>query len=416
MPGATSAQFPDKLEFLFAPARYKVLYGGRGGAKSWGIARALLICGARSPLRILCAREFQNSIAESVHELLSAQVHELGLDTFYDVQTALIRGVNGTEFSFAGLRHNISKIRSFEGADRVWVEEAQSVSKSSWDALIPTIRKDGSEIWLSFNPELDDDETYRRFVTNPPPGAVVQKLNYTDNPWFPAVLEAERVHMQATRPDDYLTVWEGHCRVALEGAIYAEELRAATADERITRVPYVLGKPVDTFWDLGRADYTSIWFVQVVGFQYRVIDFYQDNRKHLSHFLKVLQERPYVYGTDHLPHDAEDELLGQEKTIAGQARVAGRRVSIVPRMGIANGINAARTIFPACYFDAERCADGLQSLRHYRYGVDTDTGKTTREPLHDWSSHAADAWRYFAVAHKDNQQSRPLNIKRRYVT
>ena len=141
---AHRAEFPQKLRFLFEAARYKILYGGRGGAKSWSVARALLIQAAATPLRILCAREFQNSIAESVHHLLQAQIIAIGLRSFYEVQNNVILGRNGSEFLFAGLRNNVTKIKSFEGVDRVWVEEAQAVSKSSWDTLIPTIRKNMS--------------------------------------------------------------------------------------------------------------------------------------------------------------------------------------------------------------------------------------------------------------------------------
>ena len=154
------AEFPEKLLPLFKPKRYKVMHGGRGGAKSWVIARALLIRGVQQSTRVLCARELQNSITDSVHQLLSDQVSMLGLDAFYDVQRTVIYGLNGTQISYEGLRLNASKIKSYEGVDIVWVEEAQAVSKSSWDILIPTIRKDGSEIWISFNPEFEDDETY----------------------------------------------------------------------------------------------------------------------------------------------------------------------------------------------------------------------------------------------------------------
>ena len=198
-PAKTRAEFPEKLQCLFRPARYKVLYGGRGGAKSWGIARALLIQGAAKPLRVLCAREIQKSIGDSVHKLLSDQIKALGLAGFYEVQKTVIRGRNGTEFTFHGLKHNVTNIKSAEGADVCWVEEAQTVSKSSWATLIPTIRKPGSEIWVSFNPELEDDETYQRFVANPPTGAVVVKVNWSDNPWFPDVLRQEKDDLKARR-------------------------------------------------------------------------------------------------------------------------------------------------------------------------------------------------------------------------
>ena len=156
------AQFPEILKFLSEPYRYKILFGGRGSGKSWGVARELLIQGAmrQNPLRILCAREIQRSIKQSVHQLLSDQIQELGLGGFYDVLENEIRGRNGTKFSFTGLANNtVESIKSYEGVDRVWIEEAQTVSKKSWDILIPTIRKPGSEIWVTFNPSLDTDDT-----------------------------------------------------------------------------------------------------------------------------------------------------------------------------------------------------------------------------------------------------------------
>jgi phage terminase large subunit len=395
-------RFPPKLDFLFQSARYKVAYGGRGGGKSWSIAAALLIQGARDTLRIGCFREFQNSISESVHALLSDMVSRLDLGGFYEVQNTTIRGKNGTEFHFAGLRHNVTKIKSFEGLDRVWVEEADSVSKTSWETLIPTIRKEGSEIWISFNPKLETDETYQRFVVKPPTSAVVCKINWSDNPWIQPVLLAEKDELRDRDPDAYLNVWEGHCRVTLDGAIYAAELRAAQEQGRITRVPYDASKPVHTAWDLGRADMTSIWFFQVAGLgELRVIDFYENNQKTLGHYLTTLQGKGYVYGTDYMPHDADSEHFAADKSIAGQARAAGRTVRVLERSRVVLGLNTARTLFGNMYFDAEKCADGLQCLRHYRYDVDEDTGAFSREPLHDQYSHAADAFRYMALAFKE---------------
>lgn len=406
-------EFPQALEWIFQPARYKIAYGGRGSGKSWGFARALLVQGAAKPLQILCAREIQKSVADSVHRLLSQQIEAMGLGDFYTVQNNNIRGRNGSEFTFAGLRHNINSIKSVEGTDVVWVEEAQTVSKASWQTLIPTIRKPGSEIWVSFNPELDTDETYQRFVRDPPPGAVVRRINYSDNPWFPQVLRAELEQLRDKDHDAYLWIWEGHTKQVLDGAIYAQEIRSATAEQRFTRVPYDAAKPVATFWDLGRADMTSIWFAQQVGFEYRLIDFYQNRGHALGHYLKVLQERPYVYGTCWLPHDAKHELLASDRTIEQQIKDTGRTVKIVPNLRVAEGINALRTIFPRCYFDADKCADGLNALRRYRYAVNAETGQWSREPLHDDASHASDALRYFALAMQDGADdgwSKPLKI------
>ncbi|SOD42381.1 PBSX family phage terminase large subunit [Nitrosovibrio sp. Nv4] len=397
------AEFPEKLEFLFHPARYKVLYGGRGGAKSWGVARALLIQAAASPLRILCAREFQNSIVESVHHLLQSQIASLGLDSFYEIQNATIKGANGSEFVFAGLRNNVTKIKSFEGVDRVWVEEAQTVSKTSWEVLIPTIRKNGSEIWLTFNPELDSDETYQRFVAKPPSDAVVVKINWDDNPWFPETLQKEKDELKARDPDAYQNIWEGNCRVTLDGAIYAKELRQAQEEGRIGRAPYDAAKQVQTFWDLGFADNTSIWFAQSIGAELRLIDYYSNNQMPLNHYIGVLQNKGYIYGTDYLPHDARAKTLSTGRSVEELMVSAGRKVQIVPNLSIFDGINAARTVFNRCYFDEQKCAEGLQSLRHYRFEVDKDTKQFSGRPLHDYHSHAADAFRYFAVAIEEDK-------------
>ena len=173
-----NAQFPAALEPLFGPCRYKFVKGGRGSGKSWGVARALLIQGAQAVHRVLCTREVQKSIKQSVHQLLRDQVQALGLGAFYEVLETEIRGQNGTRFYFAGLSDMTAEsLKSYEGIDVVWVEEGQNTTKRSWTILIPTIRKHDSEIWVSFNPELESDETYERFVTKPPPGCRRRKIS-----------------------------------------------------------------------------------------------------------------------------------------------------------------------------------------------------------------------------------------------
>jgi phage terminase large subunit len=184
------ASFPPKLAGLFAPHRYKVLYGGRGSAKSWSVARAIVLRMAQTPTRVLCVREQMNSIRDSVHRLLSDQIESLGLSGIFEIQQATIKVVSGpgagSEASFEGIRHNISKIKSYEGIDICWAEEADQVSDSSWATLIPTIRSPGSEIWITFNPNLESDATYQRFIKHPPPDTwSVVEVNWRDNPWFP---------------------------------------------------------------------------------------------------------------------------------------------------------------------------------------------------------------------------------------
>ena len=407
-----TVELPEKIaETVFLPKRYKVYYGGRGGGKSWSIARALLVKGYQSPLRALCAREIQKSIQDSVHQLLEDQIAELGLDWFYTILKTEIRGANGTLFSFTGLRHNATEIKSHEGADVCWVEEAQAVSKTSWSLLIPTIRKESSEIWISFNPDLEEDETYQRFVVKPPKESIVVKIGWQDNPWFPEVLRQEMLELKERNPDEWLTVWEGNCRQCLEGAIYANEMRQAREDGRITTVPYDPSKPVQTFWDLGWSDNTSIWFAQSVGLEYRIIDFYQNSLQPLQHYIAVLQGKSYVYGYDHLPHDAQAKQLGTGRSIQEILSSLGRKVQIVPKLSIVDGITAARTVFPLCWFDEEKCSDGLNSLRHYRYDVDPDTGKFSKTPLHDCYSHAADAFRYLGVGIKNGTPKKKPDMK-----
>lgn len=205
-------QFPACLDFLLQEqARYKVAYGGRGSGKSWSVARALLWIGVGRRVRVLCCRETQTSIGESVHKLLSDQIEALGLGQFYEVQAQTIKGTNGTEFLFVGLRTDPRKVKSTERIDYAWVEEAEGVSEESWEVLIPTVREEGSEIWVTFNPRLRTDATWRRFVDSPPKNAIVRRVSWRDNPWFPTVLEAERLDLQARDPARYAHVWEGEC-------------------------------------------------------------------------------------------------------------------------------------------------------------------------------------------------------------
>lgn len=226
-----SIEFPDKLQFLFEPHRYKVAHGGRGSAKSWSFARALLLQATWKPLRVLCAREYQNSIQESVHRLLADQVESLGISGMFEVLKSEIRGKNGSEFIFAGLKTDISKIKSAEGIDICWCEEADKISADSWDILVPTIRKSGSEIWISFNPHLQSDATYQRYVVNPPPEAKVVEINFRDNPWFPEELEKERAHLEQTDLELYRHIWEGQCLPAGDNQLIGMD-EAYAASER----------------------------------------------------------------------------------------------------------------------------------------------------------------------------------------
>lgn len=216
-------------------------------------------------------------------------------------------------------------------------------------------------------------------------------------------LAAGKDELRVRDPDAYHNIWEGNCRVALDGAVYARELRQAQAEGRIRSVPYDAAKTVHTFFDLGWADNTSIWFAQTVGNELRLIDYYSNNQMPIQHYISVLQNKGYMYGTDWLPHDAKAKTLATGRSVEEIMLAAGRKVRIVPNLSVADGINAARTVLNRCYFDEKKCAEGLQSLRRYRYEVDGDTKQFSGRPLHDYYSHAADAFRYFAISIEDDR-------------
>jgi phage terminase large subunit len=212
--------------------------------------------------------------------------------------------------------------------------------------------------------------------------------------------------MRTNDYDKYLHIYEGNCQAALEGAVYARELREATKAGRICRVPFVAHKPVQAFWDLGRSDLTSIWFVQLFGLENRIVRYYANNGFHISHYIEELQrlekEEGYTFGTMWLPHDADEKRLQSRRTTRQQVEAANYKVRIVPKISVAEGIQAARDIFPQCYFHEADAGDGIAALRQYHYDV-KDDGTRAKNPKHDWSSNGADAFRYMGVALREEK-------------
>lgn len=369
-------------------------------------------------MRVLCAREIQRTIADSVHLLLSDQVEALGLSGHYRILESEIRGLNGTSFAFAGLRQqDAGKLKSFEGVDRCWVEEAQAVSKKSWDILIPTIRKDGSEIWISFNPELDSDDTYTRFVVNPPPGTVLINIGWRDNPWFPETLRLEKDHLEKVDPEAYQNVWEGKCRTTVEGAIYHREVTAAIESKRIRPVPYDPMLKVHTVWDLGWNDQMSIILVQRLGSELRVIDYIEDSHRTLVDYVAELQGKRYLWGTDFLPHDGAAKNYQTGKSAQEILQSQGRRVEIVPNTDVETGIKTARIVFPRVFFDETKAQRLLNCLKRYRRVIPLTTNEPGA-PLHDEHSHGADAFRYLCLVAdrmRNEDKMKPLNYDNRGI-
>ena len=394
-----NVEFPEKLGFLLTKqARYKGAKGGRGSAKSWSFARALLVLGSTRKLRILCTREVQKSIKQSVHKLLKDQIEAMGLTSFYRVLENEIRGSNGSEFSFSGLSdQTVDSIKSFEGCDIVWVEEAQSVSKRSWSVLIPTIRKEGSEIWLSFNPELETDETYDRFITNQPDDAIIVDMNYTDNPWFPEVLDKERLHAKATLPKtEYENIWEGKCMPAVQGAIYYDEIAKAEEEGRVCNVPHDPKLKVQVVFDLGWNDAMSISLVQKNGSALGVIENIEDSHKTLAHYSALLKEKKYNWGKVYLPHDGKHKDYRTGRSAEDIMKGLGWDVEITPNISIEDGIRLTRMTFPRLYMDKTKAARLVQCAKRYRRSINQQTNEPGA-PLHDEWSHGADNLRYIAV-------------------
>lgn len=431
-------EFPELLGFLLTePARYKVLYGGRNGMKTESIARALVILTLQQKLRVACFREFQNSIADSTYQNIVNVIHKWDLaDKFKITDKTITCLLTGSEFIFRGLRYNIDSIKSLAQIDIAWIEEARNVSKTSLDKLAPTIRGRpegdpdgmggpfglGPEIWISFNPELDTDEVYKRFVLNRSKYApdfdssgkryaFVVKVGWQDNKWLPPEQFRDMELAREADEEEWLHVWEGHTKQTLTGAIYAKEIKKILLDKRRGEVPYDPSRPVYTFWDLGHADHTSIWFVQKVGMYYNLINFYQNQFEKIPHYLEHLQSLKYNYATHYLPHDGENETLAARSVAKFVRDVYPGKVKIVPRVAKKEmGIRAARVIFDLCNFDENNTSEGWQCLCRYQYEVDED-GQYSRNPLHNEYSDGADAFQTFALSLKSETQDKKILTK-----
>ena len=403
-----------EFDFLLKEkARYKVAYGGRGGGKSHSFARALLIAGMQQKRRIVVARETKTTVDQSVHTLLKNIIFQYELEDFYTPYDAKehekIVGINGTLIDYIALGRSSRGIKSLEGCNILWVEEAEHISKRSWDVALPTVRsKEGAEIWISFNPNLDTDETYMRFVTCASKYSIVKKINYYDLPkeffhesWLDEVQE-----LKETNYSEYMHIYEGVPRSAIVGAIYADELKNAIDEGRISSFDVVPDSPCFSAWDLGFTDMTSIFSWQVVGREIRVLDFFQERGKPLETYLNYLRNNGLNYAMHYLPWDSNHgQLAAQGKSIFNQVKDQGFPVQRLGRLPIESGISYCRSIFPRVWFNADRCMRGIECLKHYRYKTDR-FGNLQDKPNHDRFSHGADAFRHLAIAICDDSLSR----------
>ena len=352
---------------------------------------------------MLCTREIQKSIQQSVHQLLTDQIEAMGLSSVFEILQTEIRGPHGSCIYFSGLSDiTATALKSFEGVDICWCEEAQAISAKSWKTLTPTIRKEGSEIWVTYNPELESDTTHEMFVTSPPPDCVSVLMNYSDNPYFPAVLEAERQHAEATmRVDDYRHTWLGMCKPAVDGAIYFDAMSQSIAGGRIRKVPHDGSLKTHVVFDLGMADSMTLILVQKVASEVRVIHYIEGNQRILADYsaeLKQLRldDQPMNWGNIYLPHDGFHVRHQSGKDDATVLQGLGWSVEKVPNTSVNSGIDRLRELFPRIYFDAERTTRLVECLKRYRWNISSKTGEAMH-PLHDEYSHGADAARYLGL-------------------
>ena len=381
--------------------RYKVVYGGRGKGASWGFARALLRLGQAQPERILCTREIQRTIKDSVHYLLRRQIEVLDMGNFYKVTDKSITGINGTEFIFAGLREmDANKLKSLEGCTRCWVAEAHVISENSWQILLPTIREPGSEIWIEFNPELDTDPTYVRFVENERKNSKVIFMSYADNPWFPDVLEDERqtdyaLDKEPGKPT-YNHIWEGKCRPTVKGAIFANEVAKLFEDGHVRPLDYESTGRVHVIMDLGYGVMSAI-LAQKFASTVQIIGYIELRHKTYHDLTLMLKDRPYQWGKVFMPHDGSHKDPKYGKSHYQVMEELGWEVEKIPQIGIENYISEGRDMFQNVYIsDNDECKQLIHCLRRFKRAVPSTTDHPGL-PLKDEWSHGSEAFCYTAV-------------------
>ena len=418
-------ELPPKLVPVFSgEARIRGSFGGRGSGKTRSFALMTAVFGYRwgnsvppTKGQILCGREFMNSLGESSFEEIKTAIQSIPwLDEYYDCGEKYIRSKDGNiHYTFSGLRRSLDAIKSKSRILLAWIDEAEALSGRAWDVLMPTVREVDSEVWITWNPESKYSATHERFRDNPPAGSKIVSLNYRDNPWFPEVLEKTRLEDKEKRPDMYEHIWDGGFLIFSEGSYYSTEMRRAKEEDRISSVKYDRGTGVVVAFDLGIGDSTALWFAQFVGTEVHLIDYYEASGAGLEHYVKVLQDKGYVYDQYVFPHDVRVRELGSGKSrleTLDQLGLHADKVEIAPQLLIDDGIQAVRAILDKCYFDEEKCERGIDALLNYQRDWD-DNGKTWRmRPKHNWASHGADAMRYLAVGYQPYNQNWDKPLRR----
>jgi phage terminase large subunit len=413
-------ELPPKLVPVFAgEAMYRGAYGGRGSAKTRSFAKMAAVHGLRcaqanEPGVIVCGREFMNSLDDSsLAEVKAAIASEPWLAANYDVGEKYVRTKDKRiDFGFVGLRHNLDSIKSKSRIRLLWVDEAEPVSETAWTKAIPTVREEGAEIWVTWNPERKKSATHKRFRENPPDGAKIVQINWRDNPWFPSTLEKTRLEDQAKRPDQYQHVWEGDFVTVVEGAYYAASLNEARATDSIG---FFAKDPLMTtraFWDIGgtgaKADACSIWIAQFIGQEIRVLDYYEAQGQPLASHVQWLRSRGWSKALCVLPHDGETHDRVHDVSYDSALRDAQFETLVIPNQGKGAAkmrIEAGRRLFPRIRFNEATTEAGRDALGWYHEKRSDDDREIGLGPEHDWSSHGADAFGLMCVAYEEPRKT-----------
>jgi len=409
-----AVDLPAKLVPVFeGPALYRGAYGGRGSAKTRTFAKMSAVWGVRfaqanMPGVIVCGREFMNSLDDSsLAEVKAAILSEPWLASHYEVGEKFVRTRDGRiYYAFIGLRHNLDSIKSKAMIRLLWVDEAEAVSETAWYKADNTVREDGSEVWVTWNPERKNSATHKRFRLDPPPESKIVEMNWRDNPWFPDTLNKKRLADKAKRPDQYEHIWEGDFVTVVEGAYFASCL--SEAKERITNVAKDPLMTVRAFWDIGgtgaKADACAIWIAQFVGREIRVLDYHEAVGQPLAAHVGWLRDRGYGNALCVLPHDGSTHDRVYDVSYESSLKEAGFEVSVVPNQGRGAAkmrIEAARRLFPSIWFNKDTTEAGRDALGWYHEKRSEDDRNIGLGPEHDWSSHGADAFGLMCVAYEE---------------
>jgi len=401
----------EVFEPLLEPARDKGAWGGRGSGKSHFFAGLLIEDSlANKGLLSACIREVQKSLKDSAKRLIESKLeeHSLGEADGFKVFREVIETPGDGAIIFQGMQdHTAESIKSLEGFKRAWVEEAQTLSQRSVGLLRPTIRADGSELWWSWNPRRKADPVDSMLRgANVPTGSVVVRANWSDNPWFPSVLEQERLDCIRNQPEQYDHVWEGGYATVLEGAYYAQAISTARAEKRIGHVARDPLMPIKAFFDIGVKDATAIWVAQFVGREIRVLDYYEAVNQPLSAHLDWLRARGYGNALCVLPHDGNHADQIKAIRFEDHVKAAGFAAKTIENQGkgaALKRVEAARRLFPAIWFNEATTTPGLDALGWYHERKD-EARNVGLGPDHDWSSHGADAFGLMCVAYEEPQK------------